>query len=233
MNSPPPKRMRFSLLLWPLLLLLGGAVWLIGSPAARHLGRAISAPVQRTLGIRPAPTTFAERLAYAAEDIVDPRIVYDPAYVSLDYPGGDVPPTRGVCADVIIRAYRRLDIDLQVRVHTDMKAHFSAYPQRWGLRRPDRNIDHRRVYNLATFFKRHGQTLPCTQQGDDYRPGDIVCWTVQNLGHIGLVSSRRNGDDTRYLIVHNIGGGQVLEDMLFAYPIIGHFRYAPPPPAPH
>jgi len=176
---------------------------------------------------RPPPNTFADRLAYAAEDIVDPSIVYDPAYRAIPYPGGDVPATTGVCADVIIRAYRRLGIDLQVKVHEDMARHFSAYPKLWGLRRPDTNIDHRRVYNLTTFFRRHGTSLSCSTRSEDYRPGDIVSWRVANQGHIGIVSSARNAEDTRYLMVHNIGGGQVLEDMLLSYPIIGHYRYAP------
>jgi len=182
--------------------------------------------VRGSLGLRPAPKTFSQRLAYAAEDIVDPGVVYDAAYVQIPYPNGDVPAKRGVCADVVIRAYRRVGIDLQARVHEDMQAHFSAYPRMWGLHRPDPNIDHRRVYNLAAFFKRHGATLPVTKHGADYQPGDIVVWRVQNQGHIGIVSSLCSRSRDRYLIVHNSGGGQVLQDMLFNYPIIGHYRYA-------
>lgn len=189
-------------------------------------GTAALAPMGRRW-LRSAPKTFFDRLAYAAEDIVDPAVVYDPAYVRMAYPGGDVPANRGVCADVVIRAYRRVGVDLQVLVHEDMRRHFAAYPRDWGLRRPDRNIDHRRVYNLTTYFRRHGQTLPITRQGADYRPGDIVAWRVANQGHIGLVSSRRTWDRARPLIVHNIGQGQVLQDMLFAYPIIGHYRFKP------
>lgn len=181
----------------------------------------------RSVGMRPAPKTFADRLAYAAEDIIDPSIVYDPAYRQVPYPNGDVPPKTGVCADVVIRAYRRLGIDLQVLVHEDMTRNFTAYPKRWGLRRPDPNIDHRRVYNLMAYFKRHGKALPCSKNGNDYLPGDIVSWLVANQSHIGIVSSRRNWNNTRYMIVHNIGAGQVLQDMLFDFPIIGHFRYAP------
>ena len=177
--------------------------------------------------VRPSPGGFGQKLAYAAEDIVDPSIVYDAAYVCIPYPNGDVSPTRGVCADVVVRAYRRLGIDLQVLVHQDMAKHFSAYPQLWHLHKPDPNIDHRRVYNLATYFHRHGQTLPCGTRAADYLPGDIVVWRVQNLGHIGIISSRCNEDGTRPLIVHNIGSGQVLQDMLFDYPIIGHYRYTP------
>ncbi len=206
---------------WPLvaLLCLGGVLLCM---------TALRQPVMRhNLGLRPAPKTFTDRLAYAAEDIVDPDVVYDAVYQRIPYPNGDVPPERGVCADVIVRAYRRLGIDLQVLVHEDMSRHFSAYPRRWGLRRPDPNIDHRRVYNLATYFQRHGQTLSCSPRGADYRPGDIVVWRVLNQGHIGIVSSLHNRHNTRPLIVHNIGGGQVLEDMLFNYPITGHYRFAP------
>ena len=215
MNRPTSRNLLLILLLLCLALLL-----VLPALGPRWL------QARRALGLRPAPKTFYERLAYAAEDIIDPGVVYDPAYVQLSYPGGDVPAKRGVCADVVIRAYRRVGIDLQVKVHEDMKAHFAAYPKLWGLRRPDRNIDHRRVYNLATFFTRHGAALPCTKHGDDYRPGDIVVWRVKHQGHIGIVSSLRNRSRDRCLIVHNIGGGQVLQDMLFEYPIIGHYRYA-------
>jgi uncharacterized protein YijF (DUF1287 family) len=122
-----------------------------------------------------------------------------------------------------------LDVDLQVLVHEDMQRNFAAYPHKWGLRHPDPNIDHRRVYNLATFFTRHGHTLPCTKHAADYHPGDIVVWQLSEKGlvHIGIVSSLRNATNTHPLLVHNIGGGQVLQDMLFAFPIIGHYRYAP------
>ncbi len=205
---------RWILLLIALLVVVSG--WLLW-PTTRSMMR-----------LRPAPRTFAQKLAYAAEDIVDPSVIYDPAYRQIPYPNGDVPAHYGVCADVVIRAYRRVGIDLQVLVHEDMKRHFSAYPQFWGLRRPDPNIDHRRVFNLAAFFRRHGQTLPCSRRETDYQPGDIVVWGVQNQGHIGLVSSVRHGK--RYLMVHNIGAGQVLEDMLFEFPIIGHYRYAPEHP---
>lgn len=175
----------------------------------------------------PAPKNNYDRLAYAAEDIVDPSIIYDPTYRQISYPGGDVDAKHGVCADVLVRAYRRLNIDLQVLVHKDMQAHFSAYPQMWQLHRADSNIDHRRVFNLATFFQRHGHTLACSNSTRDYFPGDIVVWRVLNQGHIGIVSSQRNAANTCYLMVHNIGAGQVLEDMLFTYPIIGHYRYMP------
>ena len=151
---------------------------------------------------------------------------YDSSYVRLDYPGGDVPIDRGVCADVVIRAYRALGIDLQQRLHEDMRAHFSAYPKRWGLRRPDRNIDHRRVPNLATWFERQGAKLAVTDDANDYRAGDIVTWLLPGgLPHIGLVSDRRSAE--RPWVVHNIGAGTQVEDVLFAYPITGHYRYLP------
>ena len=132
-----------------------------------------------------------------------------------------------MCSDVVVRAYRQLEIDLQVLVHEDMRANFSVYPRKWQLRRPDSNIDHRRVLNLATFFGRYGQELPVANDGASYLPGDIVTWEVQNLPHIGIVSSRWNTSRTHRMIVHNIGAGQVLEDMLFDFPITGHYRYQP------
>jgi len=152
------------------------------------------------------------------------RVVYDGSYRRLQYPGGDVPADRGVCTDVVIRAYRSIGIDLQQLVHEDMRGHFAAYPRQWGLRRPDPNIDHRRVPNLQTFLVRRGAVRP---PGSSYEPGDLVTWMLPgNLPHIGLVSDRRSSDGQRPLIVHNIGRGPQLEDMLFAYPMTGHYRFA-------
>lgn len=153
---------------------------------------------------------------------------YDPTYVRLKYPGGDVPLDRGVCTDVLIRAYRTQGFDLQRAVHEDMVRAWEAYPRDWGLRRPDPNIDHRRVPNLAVFFARHGQRLPPTRQASDYRPGDVVTWRLASgVPHIGLVSDRRSATGTP-LVIHNIGWGTQEEDRLFAYAITGHFRFAPP-----
>ena len=153
-------------------------------------------------------------------------VVYDPSYFRLDYPNGDVPPNKGVCTDVVIRAYRKLGIDLQKVVHEDMVANFDQYPKIWGLSKPDKNIDHRRVPNLMTFFTRHGATLPITENPADYMPGDVVCWNLGGgLTHIGIVSNKRSPTGNRPLIIHNIGRGQVLEDMLFDYAIIGHYRF--------
>jgi uncharacterized protein YijF (DUF1287 family) len=169
---------------------------------------------------------FFDRLSDAAIALTHTEVVYDPSYFSIAYPNGDVPVGKGVCTDVIIRAYRTLGIDLQKEVHEDMSAHFSLYPKKWGLKTTDRNIDHRRVPNLMTFFARHGKVLSLSGNPADYKPGDIVCW---NLGgattHIGIVVNRKSGDGKRNLIVHNIGGGQELADCLFSFKIIGHYRY--------
>jgi uncharacterized protein len=153
---------------------------------------------------------------------------YDGRYVAIPYPGGDVPAGIGVCTDVVIRAYRRIGIDLQELVHRDMKADFGAYPSRriWGLTKPDTNIDHRRVPNLQVFFSRKGESLPVTRRPADYQPGDLVTWMLPgNLPHIGIVTDRRCPASGRPLMVHNIGRGPQLEEMLFAYPITGHYRY--------
>ena len=170
--------------------------------------------------------TFAGRLSSAAISLTKQEVLYDPSYYVLDYPGGDVPEGRGVCTDVVIRAYRKLGIDLQKEVHEDMMAFFHQYPKNRGLSKPDKNIDHRRVPNLMTFFSRHGEIRPITNKAEDYLPGDLVCWDLgQGLTHIGIVVDKKSADGKRYLIVHNIGGGQVLADCLFTYKIIGHYLY--------
>ncbi|WP_237732281.1 DUF1287 domain-containing protein [Flavobacterium sp. UGB4466] len=172
--------------------------------------------------------TFPEKLSNAALLIIDPSTVYDPAYFSIPYPNGDIPSNKGVCTDVVIRSYRKLNIDLQKEVHEDMAANFSAYPslQKWGLTSTDTNIDHRRVPNLAVFFERKGKKLPVTQNANDYKTGEIVTWLINNkLDHIGIVTAKKSEDGKRNLIVHNIGNGQVLEDCLFQYKITGHYTY--------
>ena len=169
---------------------------------------------------------FAEELVNAALDLTEQEVVYDPAYYALDYPNGDVPADRGVCSDVIIRAYRYLDIDLQKEVHEDMLAHFELYPDIWGLSRPDANIDHRRVPNLMKYFERFGTEKAISARAADYLPGDIVCWNLGGaITHIGIVVDRRSTDGLRPMVVHNIGSGQVLADCLFDYRIIGHYIY--------
>lgn len=165
-------------------------------------------------------------LSDAALQLTKQKVVYDPSYFSMDYPNGDVPKGKGVCTDVVIRAYRKMGIDLQKNVHEDMKAHFSLYPKIWGLKRTDKNIDHRRVPNLMTYFKRQGAEKPITKNAIDYVPGDVVCWNLGGaITHIGVVVNKKSNDGKRYLIVHNIGKGQVLEDCLFDFKIIGHYRF--------
>lgn len=151
---------------------------------------------------------------------------YDGTYRRIAYPGGDVPPDTGVCTDVLIRAYRAAGVDLQLRVHEDMTRSFSAYPRLWGLTRPDSNIDHRRVPNLQAYFRRRGVEREVTNDPSDYLPGDVVTWMLPgNLPHIGLVTGQRSPGGERPLIVHNIGNGPELADMLFRFPITGRFRY--------
>jgi len=171
--------------------------------------------------------TFAIQLARAAEDRIRHSVVYDPAYVSIEYPMGDVAADRGVCIDVIIRTYRALGVDLQVAIHEDMAANFSAYPALWGLSRTDRNIDHRRVPNLETFLAREGAELPVTDAPDDYQPGDIVTYRLPgNLPHAVVVSTRTSAWSGDPMIVHNIGRGPRLEDRIFEWPIHRHFRWS-------
>jgi uncharacterized protein len=152
---------------------------------------------------------------------------YDPAYVVIPYPNGDVPVETGVCTDVVIRAFRRAGVDLQKEVHEDMRRNFSVYPQKWGLRAADSNIDHRRVPNLQTFFTRKGKSLLVTDKAENYKPGDVVSWDLDGKGltHIGIVSNFWNERTKRYSIIHNIGAGARAEDVLFDWKITGHYRY--------
>jgi len=170
--------------------------------------------------------SFNEKLSDAAIELTKIEVEYDPAYYVIDYPNGDVPSDKGVCTDVIIRAYRKIGIDLQKEVHEDMMSNFDKYPKTWGLTKPDKNIDHRRVPNLMVFFTRHGTVKAITKKPADYLPGDIVCWNLgDDIKHIGFVVNKKSEDGKRNLIVHNIGAGQVMEDCLFEFKIIGHFRY--------
>lgn len=175
-----------------------------------------------------SPKTFAEKLSDAAISIINPSIDYDPAYFSIKYPNGDIPQNKGVCTDVVIRAYRKLDIDLQKEVHEDMIKDFSAYPnvEKWGMTKTDTNIDHRRVPNLEIFFERNGQKLSITKNPQDYKTGEIVTWLINDkLPHIGIITNKKSTDGKRNVIVHNVGNGQVLQDCLFEYKIVGHYRY--------
>ena len=171
-------------------------------------------------------TDFSTRLADAAVELTTRDVTYDPGYYSIPYPNGDLPPDRGVCTDVVIRAYRKVGIDLQKEVHEDMLENFDKYPNLWGLSRPDTNIDHRRVPNLLKFFTSNGSAKPVSLRAEDYAPGEVVFWNLGGgIKHVGIVSGKRSADGRRFLIVHNIGGGQVLEDCLFRYEITGHYLY--------
>lgn len=174
------------------------------------------------------PQTFEEKLSEAAISIINPNIAYDPSYMAIKYPNGDVPANKGVCTDVVIRAYRKLGIDLQKEVHEDMQANFLLYPnlKKWGLKTTDTNIDHRRVPNLEIFFAGKGEKLAVSKDPNDYKTGEIVTWMINgNLPHIGIITNKKSPDGKRPMIVHNVGGGQVLEDCLFEYEIVGHFSY--------
>ena len=175
----------------------------------------------------PADDSVASKLIHAALDRTHQVVRYDPAYVKLDYPGGDVPADTGVCTDEVIRSYRKLGFDLQKLVHEDMKRHFAMYPRHWGLAAPDKNIDHRRVPNLQVFLKRQGASLPVTQNGSDYLPGDLITCTVAGkLPHIALVVPAPAGGTTPW-IVHTIGQGPQCENRLFEFPLTGHYRWHP------
>jgi uncharacterized protein len=177
------------------------------------------------INARAEPAQMALDLVAAARAQVGVTLFYDPSYQQIAYPMGDVAPERGVCSDVVIRAFRVVGIDLQQELHGDMARHFNAYPKIWGLAKPDANIDHRRVPNLATWFSRQGYALPVGEEAAEYRPGDIVAWTLDGgQPHIGIVSDRWSGDGVRPLVIHNIGGGAREEDVLFEYQITGHFR---------
>jgi uncharacterized protein YijF (DUF1287 family) len=197
-----------------------------------------AAPTLQTVPASPVRLTapqqeFLNLLAAAAVERTHHTVRYDPAYVRIPYPGGDVPAATGVCTDEVIRSYRAVGIDLQKEVHQDMAAHFSAYPKKWGnasrlssREGTDPNIDHRRVPNLMVFFSRHGQTLPLSADARDYRPGDLVAWNLGGaITHIGIVVDQRSQQSGRFLMVHNIGQGPQMEDVLFNWKIIGHYRY--------
>lgn len=173
---------------------------------------------------------FYIRIVEAAKERTEHFVVYNGSYRKIDYPNGDVPKNIGVCTDVVIRTYRALGIDLQALVHEDMRDNFSLYPSKriWGLTKPDTNIDHRRVPNLQVFFERHGESQVTSNTSADYQAGDIVTWILpNNRPHIGIVTDELSKDKLRPLIVHNIGWGPKMEDMLFTYKITGHYRYKP------
>lgn len=176
----------------------------------------------------PAAEPWADKLVKAAESQIGVTVTYDAAYRKIAYPGGDVPRKIGVCTDVVVRAYRDgLGVDLQKLVHEDMKKAFSAYPKLWGLAATDRNIDHRRVPNLRTFFQRSGAAIAVSRSGADYKPGDVVSQVLPDgRPHIGIISQRLNDAGSAPLVIHNIGRGTSAEDILFALDITGHYRFA-------
>ena len=182
-------------------------------------------------GVTVARQEFLKKLAVAAVERSHHTVRYDPAYVRMPYPGGDVPANTGVCTDEVIRVYRALGIDLQKEVHEDMEQHFSAYPRkrRWLSGHTDSNIDHRRVPNLKVLFSRKGETLGTTERAEDYSPGDLVTWDLGgNVPHIGIVVDQKSAGKGRYMILHNIGQGPKIEDVLFNWKITGHYRYYGP-----
>jgi uncharacterized protein len=180
-------------------------------------------PLLLVLTIVLAAADARSTIARAAARQVGVTTLYDPSYVSLSYPGGDVPLERGVCADVVVRAFRAAGVDLQVEVHEDMKRNFAAYPRNWGLHRPDRNIDHRRVPNLMKYFERQGKSLALEAP---YEPGDVVAWRLPNgLYHIGVVAEDRVPGARHRYAIHNIGAGARKEDVLYAFKILGHYRW--------
>lgn len=186
----------------------------------------------RRAAYRRNATDGAKRLSNAAIGRLRHHVRYDGRYIPIGYPNGDVPANIGVCTDTVIRSYRRLGIDLQRDVYEDISRNFHAYPNlpKWQLTGPDPNIDHRRVHNLKVFFTRRGRRLPVTNNPADYKPGDLVTWDLRNGGqnHIGIVVDRRSPTDPRrYMVVHNIGEGERMEDILFTMPITGHYRYFP------
>ena len=167
-----------------------------------------------------------KKISNAAISIIDSNIIYEGGYKQISYPNGDVDPSTGVCTDVVIRSLRKLGLDLQKEIYEDMSENFHLYPKNWGLTKPDKNIDHRRVYNQMKYFERKDMSIPITDSPEDYLSGDIVAYDLGGgLTHIGIVIDRVSLDGKRNLIVHNIGGGQVAEDILFDYQIIGHYRF--------
>ena len=183
--------------------------------------------------VSPTPKTFRtdsaeiKNLLASAEEQTTLTKSYDPSYVVISYPNGDVPIEKGVCTDVVIRAFRQAGVDLQKEIHEDMSKNFGIYPKKWGLKSTDTNIDHRRVPNLQTFFTRKGKSLAISDRAEDYKPGDIVTWELneKGLAHIGIVSDIWNEKTKRYSIIHNIGAGTAAEDVLFNWKITGHYRY--------
>lgn len=208
----------------------GCGVTSTATPSARRQATQQQPAATQTIARPSSGSPFPDRLVEAAIERTTHEVRYDPSYFVIDYPNGDVPAEVGVCTDEVIRSYRAVGVDLQRLVHEDMEQNFSAYPRKWGAKKTDRNIDHRRVPNLMTFFERQGASLPVTLDARDYRPGDVVTWDLSGgMTHIGLVVNvPSDADAARMQIVHNIGAGPKMEDVLFGWKITGHYRYGGP-----
>lgn len=198
-----------------------------GAAACQQVARmAQPSPADERRATAPIDSPTVRRVVEDALEQSTYTLYYDPSYVKLEYPGGDVPRERGACTDVIIRAFRKVEVDLQKEIHEDMARSFSAYPQKWGLARPDRNIDHRRVPNMMTYFARQRKALAISADAKDYLPGDVVAWDLGNgTTHIGVVTNIISADTSGFLLAHNIGAGVKIEEVLFTWRIIGHYRF--------
>jgi uncharacterized protein len=209
------------------MLLLTACVSLTACGRVARTAGSLSAEENRRRASTPISSPVIKKVVEDAIAQTDYTLYYDQSYVKLDYPGGDVPLDRGACSDVVIRAFRKGGVDLQKEIHEDMTRSFSVYPRKWGLSRPDANIDHRRVPNMMTYFARQGKSLKLSRSVADYLPGDVVAWDLGGgTTHIGLVTnilSETNGGG--YLVAHNIGAGVRIEDVLLRWEIIGHYRY--------
>jgi uncharacterized protein YijF (DUF1287 family) len=216
------------LLLLAALACAGCGVASTASPVSR--GQAAQRAATQRVARPSSGSTFLDKLVEAAIERTSHEVRYDPSYFVIDYPNGDVPAEVGVCTDEVIRSYRAVGVDLQKLVHEDMEQDFDAYPRKWGMKKADKNIDHRRVPNLMTFFERQGASLPVTADARAYKPGDVVTWDLGGgMTHIGLVVNVPSETDaSRMQIVHNIGAGPKMEDVLFGWKITGHYRYEGP-----
>lgn len=213
----------------PILLAIFSLTIIVGSCQRQHAsGRSTAAAPPSTV-TRPLPPNASPQLQLFIDGAVAQSKVttgYDPSYVRIDYPNGDVASETGVCSDVVVRAFRKVGIDLQKEVHEDMKLAWTEYPRKWGARGTDTNIDHRRVLNLTTYFDRQNKSLPISNNRADYLPGDIVAWELSDgVEHIGVMTNLWSEPDKHCLVVHNIGAGARVEDVLLAWKIIGHYRY--------
>jgi len=211
-------------------------IFWFGTPNRCHaillvLAIAVQAIAQTIPAAQSPDLLFLPRLIAAAHERTTHTVRYEPAYVHIPYPNGDVPADTGVCTDEIIRIYRAVGIDLQKLVHEDMQQNRAAYPRFGNYSGADTNIDHRRVPNLMVFFARKGKSLPITNRIEDYAPGDLVTWDLGgNVPHIGIVVDTKSPQSGRYTIVHNIGRGPKMEDVLFDWKITGHYSYGGPNP---